>query len=69
MQLFAALLVYLVVALILGSVAYWLINKFAPEPVKGYLIAAIVVIGAIVICYLLMSLVTGSTTVHLPRAR
>ena len=53
------LLVYLLVAMIALAVAYWLIITFAPEPIRKFLIAALVVIAAIVIIKLLFGFAGG----------
>jgi hypothetical protein len=53
------LLVYVLIAVIAISVIYWLITRFVPEPLKGYAVAIVVVIGAILLIYLLLGLVNG----------
>jgi len=55
------LLVYLLIILIVVSVIYWLINSFAPEPIKRYAIAVVVVIAVICLIYFLLQLVGGAS--------
>lgn len=56
------LLVYLFIALIVLAVAYWLITTFAPEPIRKFLIAALVVIAAIILIKLLFGFAGGEPT-------
>jgi len=56
----ASLLIYVLIAVIVLSVIYWLINKFAPEPIKGYAIAIVVVIAVIFLIYFLLQMVGGA---------
>ena len=58
------LLVYLLIILIVVSVIYWLINSFAPEPIKRYAIAVVVVIAVICLIYFLLQIVGGSSPLH-----
>jgi hypothetical protein len=61
------LLIYIVVALIVFSLLYWLINTLAPEPMRKYAMVALVVIAVIYICYLLLGMAGGAQSFHIPR--
>jgi hypothetical protein len=50
----AQMLLTLLVVLIVLSLVYWLINTLAPEPVRKYAIAVVVVLAVIVLLYFLM---------------
>ena len=58
------LLIYLLIVLIVVSVIYWLINSFAPEPIKRYAIAVVVVIAVICLIYFLLQLAGGGAPVR-----
>ncbi len=54
------LLIYFVVAVILFSVAYWVITVLVPEgKVRQLLLVLLAVVGAIVVCYILLSFTGG----------
>lgn len=48
------LLIWLLIFLIVLSVVYWLINTLAPEPLKKYAIAIVVVLAVIMLLYFLL---------------
>jgi len=61
------LLIYFVVAVILFSVAYYVVNSLIPDgQVKKLATIVLVVIGAIVVCYILLSFAGEG---HLPSLR
>ena len=64
METMIMLLVYLVVACILFGVAYYVINNIAPEPMRRWLTVILLVIGAIVICYVLLGFVGSGGHIH-----
>ena len=51
------ILVYVLVIGIFLAVLYYIITKFFPEPIKGYAVAIVVVIAAIILMLFLLSLV------------
>lgn len=56
----ASLPIILVYVLIIGiflAVLWYIITKFFPEPIKGYAVAIVVVIAAIILIWFLLSLV------------
>lgn len=53
------MLIWLLIFLIVLSVVYWLINTLAPEPLKKYAIAIVVVIAVIMLLYFLMPYAGG----------
>jgi hypothetical protein len=56
----ASLPTILVYALVIGiflAALYYIITKFFPAPIAGYAVAIVVVIAAILLIYLLLSLV------------
>lgn len=60
----ASLPVILIYVLIIGiflAVLYYIISKFFPEPIKGYAVAIVVVIAAILLIYLLLQFAQGGT--------
>ncbi len=62
------LLIYFVVAVILFSVAYYVVNALIPDgQVRKLATIVLVVVGAIVVCYMLLSFAGGSG--HLPSLR
>jgi hypothetical protein len=52
-----SILVYVLIAVIVLSVIYWLIAKFIPEPLKGYATAIVVEIAVIFLIWFLLGLV------------
>lgn len=50
-------LIYLVIAVLVLSIVYYVINKHAPEPIRGWAITIVIVIAAIFLIYFLLSLV------------
>ena len=54
-----SLLIYFVVCVILFSVAYWVVNQLLPEPARKFANILLVVIAAIVVCYMLIGFVGG----------
>ena len=50
------ILIYVLVIGIFLAVLYYIITKFFPEPIKGYAVAIVVVIAAIILIYFLLSL-------------
>lgn len=60
----ASLPVILIYVLIIGiflAVLYYIISKFFPEPIRGYAVAIVVVVAAILLIYLLLQFVQGGT--------
>lgn len=56
----ASLPVILVYVLIIGiflAVLYYIITKFFPEPIRGYAVAIVVVVAAILLIYMLLQFV------------
>lgn len=51
------ILIYVLVAGIFLAVLYYIITKFFPEPIRGYAVAIVVVVAAIILMYLLLSFV------------
>ncbi len=51
------ILVYTLVIGIFLAVLYFIITRFFPEPIRGYAIAIVVVVAAIILIWLLLSLV------------
>ena len=51
------ILVYVLVVGIFLAVLYYIITKFFPEPIRGYAVAIVVVIAAIILIWLLLSFV------------
>jgi hypothetical protein len=51
------ILIYVLVVGIFLAVLYYIIMKFFPDPIKGYAVAIVVVIAAIILIYLLLSFV------------
>jgi hypothetical protein len=61
-------LIYFVVAVILFSVAYYVVNSMIPDgQAKKIATILLVVVGAIVVCYMLLNFAGGSG--HLPSMR
>jgi energy-converting hydrogenase Eha subunit B len=56
-----ALLIYVLIAVLVLSLIYWLINRFCPEPIKGYAVAVVVVVATIFLIWFLLSLVGGGS--------
>ena len=52
-----AILIYVLVVGIFLAVLYYIITKFFPAPIAGYAIAVVVVVAAIILIWLLLSLV------------
>lgn len=51
------ILIYvLIIAIFIGAL-YWVINKFFPEPMRGYAVGVVIVVAAIVAIYFLLSLI------------
>ena len=64
------LVVYFIIAVILFSLAYWVINTLVPDgQAKKLLTILLVVVAAIFVCYMLYGLVGGGSGVELPRLR
>jgi len=59
------LLVYLLVFLIVLSVVYYLVNSLAPEPVKKYAIAIVLVIAVIVLLLFVTKMFGGGASLDL----
>lgn len=59
------ILVYVLVIGIFLAVLYYIITKFFPEPIRGYAVAIVVVIAAIILIYLLLSFVGAGTSLRL----
>lgn len=51
------ILIYVLVIGIFLAVLYYIITKFFPEPIKGYAVAIVVVVAAILLIWFLLSFV------------
>lgn len=51
------ILIYVLVIGIFLAVLYYIITKFFPEPIRGYAVAIVVVIAAIILIWFLLSFV------------
>lgn len=51
------ILIYVLVIGIFLAVLYYIITKFFPEPMRGYAVAIVVVIAAIILIWFLLSFV------------
>lgn len=51
------ILVYVLVIGIFLAALWYIISRFFPEPIKGYAVAVIVVVAAIILIWFLLSLV------------
>lgn len=51
------ILIYVLVIGIFLAVLYYIITKFFPEPIRGYAVAIVVVVAAILLIYFLLSFV------------
>lgn len=58
------ILIYVLVLAIFIAALYWIINKFFPEPMRGYAIGVVIVIAAIIVIYFLLSLVGAPALGH-----
>lgn len=63
-----ALLVYLVIAIIVLSFAYWAVNNFVPEPMRKFAILVMALIAVIFLVWLLLGMVGGGG-ISLPHVR
>jgi len=53
------LLIALVILLLIFWLAYFIINRLAPEPMRGILTTILIVLAVLVIIYWLLSLIGG----------
>lgn len=60
-----SLVIYLLVILLIFWLFYYLINNLAPEPFRKVLNVILIVLGVIVLCYFLLSLVGGAPNLSL----
>lgn len=51
------ILIYVLVIGIFLAILYYIITKFFPEPIRGYAVAIVVVIAAIILIWFLLSFV------------
>lgn len=51
------LLIYLLIFLIILGVVYWLVTTLAPEPIRRFAVAIVVVLAAIFLIWFLLQLV------------
>jgi hypothetical protein len=57
-----AILVYILIIGIFLATLYFIINRFFPEPMRGYAVGVVVVVAAILLIYLLLQFVGGGAS-------
>lgn len=57
-------LILLVVLVVIGYVAYWIITKFFPEPIRNI---ALIVVGVLLLIVLLVQFFPGAANFHVWR--
>jgi hypothetical protein len=54
-----AILIYVVIAVIVLSFLYWIVQNFVPDPMKKFAMLVLAAIGVICLIYILLGLVGG----------
>jgi hypothetical protein len=61
-----AILIYVVIAVIVLSFLYWVVNNYVPEPMRKFAMLVLMAIAVICLIYILLQM-AGGGTVTLPR--
>lgn len=62
-----AILIYVVIAVMVLSFLYWVVQNFVPDPMKKFAMLVLSAIGLICLIYILLQFAGGGGLVAVPR--